>query len=229
MFYGVVYRITCIEDGMCYIGRSKRALHKRWYEHCHELSNCLYLKHAIAKYGKESFTIEAIASSWDLENLKALEVLLIKQENTLVPNGYNLINTEHGNGEEAEATKLKKSKSQTARRLRDATITFNGETYPLNVWADKLGLSRTNLRWRIKHWGVEEALTTGRKEASCSRRAAASLRQHGVTFEGETLTLTGWAKKFGLKSHVSLLNRIAKWGLEKTLMTLSKTQQPVNK
>lgn len=89
-FYGVVYRITNLENDKCYIGRTKRPLHERWYAHCHRNSGCLRLRNAIQKYGKESFKIEAIASAWNAENLIGLEALLIEQENTLSPNGYNL-------------------------------------------------------------------------------------------------------------------------------------------
>ncbi len=109
MRYGVVYRITNLETGKCYIGRTKNTLRDRWYDHCRRSSGCLYLKNAIEKYGKESFTITEIASSWDHENLQALEMLLIKQENTLVPNGYNLINTSNGAGEISEETRQKLS------------------------------------------------------------------------------------------------------------------------
>lgn len=69
MLYGVVYKITCSETDKSYIGRTKRSLRKRWYDHCLLTSNCLLLKRAIEKYGKESFTITAIASSWNDENL----------------------------------------------------------------------------------------------------------------------------------------------------------------
>ncbi len=112
--YGVIYRISCLENDKCYIGRTKNTLRDRWYYHCRPSSGCLSLKRAIKKYGKESFTIQEIASSWDLENLRELEVLLIKQENTLSPNGYNLINTNKGPGEISEETR-RKLKSHTGQ------------------------------------------------------------------------------------------------------------------
>jgi group I intron endonuclease len=105
MKHGVVYRITNLENGKCYIGRTRRALHKRWYDHCLPSSGCLHLNRAIKKYGKESFSITEIASSWDHESLKELEMILIKQEKTLVPNGYNLVNTSNGAGEVSEETR----------------------------------------------------------------------------------------------------------------------------
>jgi group I intron endonuclease len=119
VWYGVVYRITNLENGKCYIGRTKRALHKRWYDHCHQSSFCLYLKNAIQKYGKENFSIVEIASSWDVESLKELEMLLIRQEKTLVPNGYNLINTSCGAGEVSEETRTKLSKVGKGRLHTD--------------------------------------------------------------------------------------------------------------
>lgn len=119
MLYGVVYRITNLENEKCYIGRTKQQLHKRWHDHCSPSSNCVYLRNAIEKYGKESFSIEVVASSWDIESLKELEMLIIKQENTLVPNGYNLINTGCGNGEVSEETRQKISESHKGKTMSE--------------------------------------------------------------------------------------------------------------
>lgn len=121
MFYGVVYRITNLETNKCYIGRTKNSVRDRWYGHCHRSSNCSYLKHAIVKYGKESFSITAIASSWDSESLKDLEMLMIEQENTLAPHGYNLINNGNGAGEISEITRKKLSASSKGRVLTPET------------------------------------------------------------------------------------------------------------
>lgn len=115
MRYGVVYRITNLETGKCYIGRTKNPLRVRWQQHCYLRSRCLHLNNAIQKYGKESFSIHEIASSWNDENLRELEVLLIKQENTLTPNGYNLININTGPSEISEETRQRLSEAQKGK------------------------------------------------------------------------------------------------------------------
>lgn len=47
------------------------------------------LHYAMRKHGVDNFACEQIASSWDKENLFELEKLLIAQEGTMRPNGYN--------------------------------------------------------------------------------------------------------------------------------------------
>lgn len=42
-------------------------------------------------------------------------------------------------------------------------VTFNGETHTLNEWARRLGMTRRTISRRIKAWGIERALTEGRK------------------------------------------------------------------
>ena len=88
--FGIVYRVTNLVNEKCYIGITIRSLKVRWQEHCSPKSECQALSRAIRKYGKEHFNIEEIASSWTQDDLLSLETLLIQQENTCVPNGYNL-------------------------------------------------------------------------------------------------------------------------------------------
>ena len=161
MRYGVVYRITNLETNKCYIGMTKNVLRKRWYEHCRKKSNCLYLKRAIEKYGKESFSIKEIASSWDRESLKELEMLLIKQENTLVPNGYNLTNLNNGAGEMSEETRQKLRIAQTGKRwfcseqakenMRRRPIRINPSHMKSKRFSDEarknMSIGRTGMKW----------------------------------------------------------------------------------
>lgn len=78
-----------------YIGFTTGTLKKRWGEHCSASKrNSQYVLHkAIRKYGKESFTIEKIYCSTDIEHtLKVMEPKLILEYNTNYQggNGYNM-------------------------------------------------------------------------------------------------------------------------------------------
>lgn len=79
-------------NGKQYIGLTTQTLNIRWSEH---LSRSRYKQYssaihsAIRKYGKENFIIESIACACTIEDLKALEVILIEQYNTFRA-GYNL-------------------------------------------------------------------------------------------------------------------------------------------
>lgn len=86
---GNIYKITNQTNGMIYIGQTVNDIHTRFAEHCKKSSNCRYLKHAIEKYGKDTFKIELLCRCPD-EELDKLEKEYIDKHNSLVPNGYNL-------------------------------------------------------------------------------------------------------------------------------------------
>lgn len=48
---------------------------------------------------------------------------------------------------------------QDNNKTTSTRITFNGETLSVAQWGRKLGLHREVLRYRLKHWPVEKALT----------------------------------------------------------------------
>lgn len=85
-----IYKITNLINGKLYIGQSIRPNH-RWWEHCNKAERHLDnypIHNAIRKYGKDNFTFEIL--EWTAEyNLREYE--LIKEYNTLYPNGYNVL------------------------------------------------------------------------------------------------------------------------------------------
>jgi len=84
-----VYKITNLLNNKVYIGKTKD-LKKRWSQHCaNQKKNSLIAK-AIQKYGFENFKFETLFESKDELLVNEQEFLFIKQENCLVPNGYNL-------------------------------------------------------------------------------------------------------------------------------------------
>lgn len=89
-----IYIITNKINGKQYIGQT---IHpdKRWWEHCRRAitkydSYPIHL--AISKYGKENFEFQVL--EWTKEYDRR-EDELIKEFNTIVPNGYNLITGGH--------------------------------------------------------------------------------------------------------------------------------------
>lgn len=100
-----IYLIKNIKNNKCYIGQAVSHIlnHKRYRpygitgrfnSHISEafstkIKQCLYLNNAIRKYGKESFKV-ILLDSVKSENGDNREIELIKEHNTLCPNGYNL-------------------------------------------------------------------------------------------------------------------------------------------
>lgn len=85
-----LYKITNLINNKVYIGQT---IHpdKRWWEHkqrakTHYDNYPIHL--AIAKYGEENFVFEILEES---QNYNEREKELIKQYNSLFPNGYNIM------------------------------------------------------------------------------------------------------------------------------------------
>jgi len=90
--WGCVYRLTNTVNNKVYIGQTVE-FKKRMYNHkCESYSPDTPISQAIQKYGWENFTKEILIDDVPEEDLKNLEDSYIEVEETLVPNGYNVLN-----------------------------------------------------------------------------------------------------------------------------------------
>jgi group I intron endonuclease len=86
-----IYQIKNIINKKCYIGMTKQKLEYR--VNCHFSKRTIHnnlIYPAFLKYGKETFKITILAECLILSDAKEAERLLIIQENTIAPYGYNL-------------------------------------------------------------------------------------------------------------------------------------------
>jgi len=99
-----IYKITCLKNNKSYIGKAVHVLNKkvpqkhggfsRWKKH--QSSNDTVFGKAIKKYKPENFIIEILCvCKTEFEN--DIEILLINEYNTIVPNGYNIMYGGQGN------------------------------------------------------------------------------------------------------------------------------------
>lgn len=89
----IVYKITNLLNGKCYVGLTTTPLERRMASHRHDAKTASYrsaLYGAVRKYGWENFRIEVLESAIAIETLGEREAFWIKECNALVPNGYNL-------------------------------------------------------------------------------------------------------------------------------------------
>jgi group I intron endonuclease len=86
----IIYKITEVESGKSYIGKTRRSLYSRWKYHCKNQFNPSPLNSAIKSLGKDSFIREEICCPLNDELIDELERYLISQFDTLSPGGYNL-------------------------------------------------------------------------------------------------------------------------------------------
>ena len=83
-----IYKITNLTNGKSYVGQSVH-IERRWTEHCLPSANSLIAK-AIQKYGKEQFSFQVVEECMP-EQLDEKEEYYISHYNTVVPNGYNVM------------------------------------------------------------------------------------------------------------------------------------------
>lgn len=76
--------------------------------------------------------------------------------------GYS-IERKNNNGEYSKANCIWATQKDQVKNMRTTRfLTFNGHTYSLIDWAEKLGLNLNTLHYRLRRgWSAEKALTTG--------------------------------------------------------------------
>ena len=94
---GCVYLLSS-PSGKGYVGMTRGTASSRFKRHCDESrhSTCSAVQAALRKYGAETFSVETLFESEDLNELMAVEVKLIAELGTKYPSGYNL--TDGGEG-----------------------------------------------------------------------------------------------------------------------------------
>lgn len=97
MAYGYIYKIVNKINNKTYVGQTILGIDKRFKDHKHaSLTNDTYLYRAMRKYGFDNFTITQIDIANSIDELNNKEIYWIKELNTKVPNGYNMV--DGGNG-----------------------------------------------------------------------------------------------------------------------------------
>lgn len=90
-----IYMVTA-PDGRSYVGCTSKRLSHRWTMHCCKAAGIRWkegappcLLTAIARYGRDAFTLKTLAVADDVHDAAAIETLMIERHGTMVPGGYN--------------------------------------------------------------------------------------------------------------------------------------------
>ena len=86
--YGVIYVITCLLNGMKYVGQTTHSVKVRFEEHARRKDTLI--GQTIHIYGKDNFTIEVLEECKTQEELNAREIAWIARFNCIFPYGYNI-------------------------------------------------------------------------------------------------------------------------------------------
>ena len=92
----IIYKITNLINGKCYVGQTIGDIKDRMYHHKSPNSRCNAISGAIQKYGWENFSYEVIDTATNQEELDEKETYWIAKLNTRPPFGYNLRSGGHG-------------------------------------------------------------------------------------------------------------------------------------
>lgn len=86
----LIYKITNTVNGKVYVGETSKPLKHRLRQHLDEKSNCVKLKRAIEKYGRESFIIEQVDHAHNKDEAFQKERFWIEHYDS-VNCGYNIL------------------------------------------------------------------------------------------------------------------------------------------
>lgn len=110
-----IYKITNKINGKVYIGQTIRSISVRFCKHCNNSKNTV-ISSAIKKYGRDNFTVEEIDGANSQSELNYKEWLWIQKSNSLVPNGYNVVEKSITCGPLPQTVKDKLSKINKGRK-----------------------------------------------------------------------------------------------------------------
>ena len=162
----IVYKITNTINDKVYIGITDN-LERRWHEHKKEAKSKLNrpLYHAMNKYGIDQFTITPICSTLTREDLGTLEQRLIKEHNTMTPNGYNL--TSGGERAWAFSEETKQKISDTKKGMIG---TFTGQTHTEETRQKISNTMKTRVPWNKGKKGLQTHNKETRQKISDARK-----------------------------------------------------------
>ncbi len=208
----IIYQIRNVKNNKSYIGQSTKTFCRRyndgngWWKP--SKVKCNHLSNAVAKYGLENFEVRILEKNVkSVEELNRLEILYIKQFNSMTPNGYNHhpggINTCHWTRsmESRDRMALTQSGGKKHRLLNNKTGKIH-EFINITRFAEEHDLSvimlvplLKNVRYsRHKEWSLPE------KPIKKTRLLSPEGVEH-VILQGE---ISGFWKKQGFSNNSGL-------------------------
>jgi len=142
-----IYIVTNVANGKQYIGITNN-LSKRWNTHKNANGRNPALHAAIKKYGVSNFVFTHYADAFCSESAKSIEIMLIKEHNTISPNGYNL--TSGGDGTFMPSKELINKMSESHKGKFPSDITKKKRSEALKkAWSEGRHKGNTEKSWTL--------------------------------------------------------------------------------
>jgi group I intron endonuclease len=116
----IIYKICNKISGKCYIGETIKDTYSRWRGHINSINRncgCPALKDAIKKYGIDAFVMSVVIICFDKDRF-VYEKEYIEKYNSIVPNGYNILEGGEGGGFKGKKH-TQETKDKIKKRLKE--------------------------------------------------------------------------------------------------------------
>lgn len=136
------------------------------------------------------------------------------------PEGRSLDRIDNSKGYSKKNCRWSTQKEQCRNRRSNVFLKFNGKRLCLEDWGIETGIYWKTIHARINAlgWTIKSALTTPARP--CDRKT--------ISFRGESLTKTGWARKIGI-TRTAISERFRRgWTVEQTLTLKADSTQRVH-
>lgn len=162
----LIYKHTS-PSGKSYIGQTND-YNRRSIEHKNPNNRCAAFSRAIRKYKWENFTHEILIEGLTLCEANELESLLIKQHNTIYPNGYNLVSGGKHNVLSQE-TRDKMSTNNIMRKDRFASSRVRWTTEARQQHSLLMTTSNNNQKqWKITNLVTSDTIIVTHLKQYCT-------------------------------------------------------------
>ena len=112
---GLIYLHKHKKSGKCYVGSTTQSVKRRWRKSDTTYTsyiNSTVFYNALKKYTWDGFETSILEEDIPFEDISKREEYYIKEYNSLVPNGFNIVNIIEGRNKCSEETKRKISKKR---------------------------------------------------------------------------------------------------------------------
>lgn len=204
-----IYKIVNALNGRMYIGQSVNPVY-RAKRHFWKNSGCVKLRHAIEKYGRDSFNFSVLCWCADKAEANEVEELLIALGDTRV-SGYNITPGGFGTGAGKDNPFFGRVHTDTLK----AKLSENKLGKPMAA-ATREKIANAN-RNRTMSEATKEKLRAREKSALCSERTAAANKARVWSEESKAKLVaynTGRKMSDETKAKIAAANRARVWTAE---------------